>query len=112
MHSTAAKGCCIGALRVRLVRVLFDSTEAWFGLGPSRWEDPIWGLRIRTDLSAAELRALVWRETRPRAAPRLYAIAHVLDGLSRADAARLCGVERQACATHYEAKLEGGAAPL
>ena len=29
-------------------------------------------------------------------APRLYAIAHVLDGVSRAEAARLCGMDRQA----------------
>ncbi len=29
-------------------------------------------------------------------APRLYAIAHVLDGVSRAKAARLCGMDRQA----------------
>ena len=54
------------------------------------------GLPIRTELSAAELRALARRETRPRVAPRLYAIAHVLDGMSRAEAARLCGMERQA----------------
>ena len=54
------------------------------------------GLPIRTVLSAAELRALARRETRPRVAPRLYAIAHVLDGMSRAEAARLCGMERQA----------------
>ena len=54
------------------------------------------GLSIRTELSATELRALARRETRPRVAPRLYAIAHVLDGMSRADAARLCGMDRQA----------------
>ncbi len=45
------------------------------------------GLPIRTELSAAELRALAWRETRPRVAPRLYAIAHVLDGVSQAGGA-------------------------
>ena len=54
------------------------------------------GLPIQTELSAAELRALARRETRPRVAPRLYAIAHVLDGVSRAEAARLCGMDRQA----------------
>ncbi len=57
---------------------------------------PMPGLPIHTALSAAELRALARRETRPRVAPRLYAIAHVLDGMSRAEAARLCGMERQA----------------
>jgi transposase len=32
----------------------------------------------------------------PRAASRAYAIAHALEGLSRAEAARLAGMERQA----------------
>ena len=59
-------------------------------------EDLMRGLRIRTGLSAAELRVLARRDTRPRAAARLYAIAHVLDGKSRAEAARLCGMDRQA----------------
>ena len=54
------------------------------------------GLPIHTALSAAELRTLARRERRPRVAPRLYAIAHVLDGMSRAEAARLCGMDRQA----------------
>ena len=71
------------------------------------------GLRIRTDLSAAELRALARRDTRPRAAPRLYAIAHALDGMSRADAARLCGMDRQAlrdAVVRYNAEGAGGLA--
>ena len=54
------------------------------------------GLRIRADLDAAELRALAGRDKRSRAAARLYAIAHVLDAKSRAEAARLCGMDRQA----------------
>ncbi len=53
-------------------------------------------LEIRTDLSAGELRALARREKDPRAASRLYAIAHALEGKSRAEAARLSGMERQA----------------
>ena len=57
---------------------------------------PMLGLPIHTELSAAELRTLARRERRPRVAPRLYAIAHVLDGMSRAEAARLCGMDRQA----------------
>ncbi len=60
------------------------------------------GLRIRTDLSAAELRALARRDTRPRAAPRLYAIAQALDGISRADGRALrhvpSGVAGRGCA--------------
>ena len=53
-------------------------------------------LPIRTDLSAGELRALARREKDPRAVSRLYAIAHALEGKSRAEAARLSGMERQA----------------
>jgi transposase len=53
-------------------------------------------LPIRTDLSAGELRALARREKDPRAASRMYAIAHALEGESRAEAARLSGMERQA----------------
>ena len=51
---------------------------------------------VRTDRSAGELRALARREKDPRAVSRLYAIAHALEGKSRAEAARLAGMERQA----------------
>ena len=53
-------------------------------------------LAIRQDLTAAELRRLVRREPDRRAAMRLAAIANALDGFSRAKAARLAGMERQA----------------
>jgi transposase len=53
-------------------------------------------LAIRQDLSAAELRRLARCEPDRRAAMRLLAIANALDGLSRADAARHAGMERQA----------------
>ncbi len=53
-------------------------------------------LAIRQDLSADELRRLGRREPDRRAARRLSAIANALDGLSRAEAARLAGMERQA----------------
>ena len=53
-------------------------------------------LEIRADLSADELRWLARRETDGRAAARMYAIAHALEGMSRAQAARLAGMERQA----------------
>ena len=53
-------------------------------------------LAIRQDLPAAELRRLARREPDRRAAMRLLAIAHALDGFSRAEAARLAGMERQA----------------
>lgn len=53
-------------------------------------------LKIRDDLSAETLRRSARRETDGRAAARAYAIANALDGLSRAEAARLAGMERQA----------------
>jgi transposase len=53
-------------------------------------------LPIRQDLPAAELRRLARHEPDRRAAMRLLAIANALDGFSRAEAARLAGMERQA----------------
>ena len=53
-------------------------------------------LAIRQDLPAAALRRLAGHEPNRRAAMRLLAIAHALDGFSRAEAARLAGMERQA----------------
>jgi transposase len=52
-------------------------------------------LPIRADLSPSELRSLARRETKGRVAARMYAIAHALDGLARAEAARLAGMDRQ-----------------
>ena len=53
-------------------------------------------LKIRDDLSAEAPRRAARRERDGRAAARMYAIANALDGLSRAEAARLAGMERQA----------------
>lgn len=54
-------------------------------------------LEIRRDLfSPTELRARARRERNPRTATRMLAIAHALEGLRRAEAARLAGMERQA----------------
>jgi transposase len=53
-------------------------------------------LAIRTELSPEALRRLARGAERPRTAARLYAIAHALEGMSRAEAARLAGMERQA----------------
>lgn len=64
-------------------------------------------LLIRTDLSSAELRARARRLPGPRAAARTLAIANALDGMTRAEAARLAGMERQAlrdAVTRYNAK--------
>ena len=53
-------------------------------------------LEIEGGLTADDLRWAVRREKDGRAAARMYAIAHALDGQSRAEAARLAGMERQA----------------
>ena len=54
------------------------------------------GLPIRGDVPAAELRRLARREPDRAAAARMFAIANALEGMSRAEAARLAGMERQA----------------
>ena len=53
-------------------------------------------LAICQDLPATELRRRARHEPDRRAAMRLLAIAGALEGLSRAGAARLAGMERQA----------------
>jgi transposase len=54
------------------------------------------GLAIRDDVPAAELRRLARRERNRAAAARMQAIAGALEGMTRAEAARLAGMERQA----------------
>ena len=53
-------------------------------------------LEIGDDMTAEALRRAARAETDGRATARTYAIAGALDGLSRAEAARLAGMERQA----------------
>jgi putative transposase len=53
-------------------------------------------LAIRDDLTPAALRRHARHEPDRRAALRLLAIANALEGASRAEAARLAGMERQA----------------
>lgn len=53
-------------------------------------------LAIRDDLAPAELRRRARREPNRRTALRLLAVANALEGMSRAEAARLAGMERQA----------------
>ena len=53
------------------------------------------GLKIRDDLDPAALRRFARSEPDRRAALRALAIARVLEGASRAEAARLVGRERQ-----------------
>jgi transposase len=54
------------------------------------------GLPIRDDVPVRELRRLARREPERAAAARMFAIANALEGMSRAEAARLAGMERQA----------------
>jgi transposase len=49
----------------------------------------------RLELSAAKLRGVASRSQAGRVACRVLAIAHVLEGSSRADAAAACGMDRQ-----------------
>src|SRR5918997_3980830 len=53
-------------------------------------------LALPQNLAAAQLRRVARHEPNRRAALRLLAIANALDGFSRAEAARLAGMERQA----------------
>jgi transposase len=53
-------------------------------------------LPIRQDLSAAELRDLARKESDARVLRRLLALAMALDGISRGEAARQAGMDRQA----------------
>jgi RNA polymerase-interacting CarD/CdnL/TRCF family regulator len=53
-------------------------------------------LRIRQDYSPSDLRQRAARERDTRASLRLLAIANALEGRTRAEAARLAGMERQA----------------
>src|ERR671913_2197114 len=53
------------------------------------------GVKIRTDFSAAELRRLAAASKHANQSRRLLSIAAVLDGMSRANAARLGGMDRQ-----------------
>src|ERR687898_125550 len=50
---------------------------------------------IRDDISAEELRRLARQETNGRVACRLIALANVRDGMSREQAARQAGMDRQ-----------------
>lgn len=52
-------------------------------------------LLIRDDLSSKQLRRLARRERDSRIGRRLLAIANALDGMSRAMAAKLAGMDRQ-----------------
>ena len=68
-------------------------------------------LKIRDDLTPSELRRWARRESCGRAAARAYGIANAFEGMTRAAAARLAGMDRQAlrdAVVRYNAEgLEG-----
>src|SRR5215207_9939372 len=53
------------------------------------------GVKIRTEFSAAELRRLAAASKHANQSRHLLSSAAVLDGMSRADAARIGGMDRQ-----------------
>ncbi|GAB2683222.1 hypothetical protein GCM10009743_68790 [Kribbella swartbergensis] len=66
------------------------------GAGALLREISMAALQIRQDYSASDLRQRAARERDTRASLRLLAIANALEGMTRAEAARLAGMERQA----------------
>ncbi len=69
----------------------------------------------RMDMSAADLRAATRASADAKQVSRILAIAIVLDGFYRAEAARLCGMDRQTLRDwvhrYNEAGLDGLSAP-
>ena len=66
----------------------------------------------RTELSAAELRRVAARTRDAKAARRMLAIALVLEGRPRAEAAAQCGMDRQILRDWVHRYNEGGVAGL
>ena len=63
----------------------------WLGV----WGTTMCALAIRDDISPQELRRRARRDGDGRVAARLLAIANALEGMDRASAARLAGMDRQ-----------------
>jgi transposase len=70
------------------------------------------GLKVRDDVSAEELRQLAKAESDARVAHRLLALANALDGMDRAMAARLAGMDRQTLRDWVIRYNKGGLAAL
>jgi putative transposase len=65
-------------------------------------------LVIRDDISPEELRRRARQESDGRVAARLFAIANALEGMDRASAARLAGMDRQTLRDWVHRYNEGG----
>ena len=69
-------------------------------------------LVIRDDISSEELRRQARRERDGRVSARLIALANALDGMDRAQAARLAGMDRQTLRDWVHRYNAGGIAGL
>src|SRR6201993_885878 len=79
----------------------------------SGWGDPTMSaLAIRDDISSEELRRRARRERDGRVSARLIAIANALEGVDRASAARLAGMDRQTLRDWVHRYNEAGIAGL
>ena len=67
---------------------------------------------IATERAPAELRAMARRERDGRVGARLLALANVLDGMSRDEAARAAGMDRQTLRDWVHRYYAGGVAGL
>ena len=70
------------------------------------------GLPICDDLTPQALRRLARREPDRAAAGRMFAIANALEGMSRAEVARLAGMERQAVRAGDASRLDRSDEPV
>jgi transposase len=69
-------------------------------------------IRLRKDYSAVDLRHLAKSRTDPRQVRRLLALAAVYDGMARADAAKINGMDRQTLCDWVHRFNEDGAEGL
>jgi transposase len=75
-------------------------------------ETTMCAVAIRDDISPQELRRRARREGDGRVAARLFAIANALEGMDRASAARLAGMDRQTLRDWVHRYKEEGIAGL
>jgi transposase len=67
---------------------------------------------LRTDFSADELRRLAKRAKDANQSRRLLSLAAVLDGMNRADAARIGGMDRQTLRDWVHRFMSGSASTI
>jgi len=72
----------------------------------------MYAVAIRDDISPQELRRRARQESDGRVAARLFAIVNALEGMDRASAARLAGMDRQTLRDWVHRYNEAGIAGL